>query len=407
MNRREKYNYIIIGGGIIGLQVANNLKELQPDSTIAVLEAGNNVAPPFSQSASNSNVIHSGTMYPPGSLKALYCIEGNSWTKEFAKDNHIPLDECGKFIVATNPVEEERLEKIYENALGSEIPVEWVSAEELRAKEPNILGTKALFLPTTAVTDYTRICEKLADKLDQLGVDIYTNAEVVSFKEGASEVVVETKNKREFFGERVAITAGIQSDRLGAAAGFKMDWRMVPFRGEYYILPEKLNNITTALVYPVPDPAMPFLGVHLTKRVNGRQTVGPNAVMGWDRNKKRKLSFSLKDTWDTLSFPGFWKLAKGLLKTGISEQWDSLVKRSYIKRVKKYSPMVEVSDLHPFPCGIRAQALSESGEMIEDFDLRENGRIVLAVNLPSPAATSSYPAGRAIAEMLIGKEENE
>ena len=401
------YDYLIVGSGIIGLTTAYSILEKYPQSSIAVLEAKGEIAPPESQSASNSNVVHAGVYYKPGSLKARFCKEGREWIEDFCKANNLPFEQCGKMIVATNDEEVERLEELHRRASLNDLTLEVLNEREIRSREPNITGKKALFVHESSITDFKMICSTIANIIEDKGADIYLNSRVESFSEDSEIVTVGTNRsgtgkERLFKAKKVILSGGVQSDRLGKAAGFDIDFRIIPFRGEYYILPEYMGDITRSLIYPVPDPSMPFLGVHLTKTVHGEQTVGPNAVVGFDRENKRKLSISIRDALDIANFPGSWKLASKFLKTAILEQRDSLFKKFYIGRVKKYSPSVEIHHLKEYPCGIRAQAVKADGSMIEDFDIRtsESGSIVLCVNVPSPAATSAYPISQHIAELL-------
>ena len=396
----NKHNLGIVGAGIIGLTTAWKYKEKFPESKIFIVEKSDHVA--AEQTGHNSNVCHGGIYYSPGSLKADFCKRGNAEIKEFCYKYDLPIEEIGKMIVATNPLEVERLHSLYERGLINGLDLEKISKEELAKREPNIEGLEAIFLKSTAIVDFKKICETLRSELEKKDVLFLQNFEVDRLeKVSESEVKVYSKNSSSLLSaEKVVVCAGIQVDRIARKSGYPVDWIYAPFKGEYFQLDPKFNDVVSTLIYPVPDPEMPFLGVHLTPMTSGIITVGPNAVLGLSRTSYKKLGFSIKDMAELLKFPGFWKLAKKLLKTGIIEQWNSLYRPGYLKQVQKYCPKITLKDIKPYPPGIRAQAVDRNGEMIEDFDLRKDGNIIYCVNLPSPAATSSGPSAEYIIEKL-------
>lgn len=398
------YDLIIVGGGIIGINLAHVTLQNNPKARVLVLEAGDAVAPANSQTASCSHVVHAGVYYKPGSLKSEFCKAGNKWTKQFCKDNDIPLDECGKLIVATDREEVAKLHELADNARQAGLEIEELSKEDIHFREPHIVGLEAILVKDTAVTDFTKVTQTLARMVEDMGGVIKTRSRVTHIFNHNTFASVVVNGVDKYAARHVAVCAGIQADRLGDKAGFKLDFRMVPFRGEYYRLPSEFDDLTESLIYPVPDPTMPFLGVHLTKSVYGFQTVGPNAVLGFDRNRKKKLSFKLRDTYDTLAFKGFWKFASHWVMTGVKEQFESLSKPAYAKRVKKYAPSVEAKDFLPHPCGIRAQAVKSDGTLIEDFDVRTLRSVTLCVNVPSPAATSARPIAEHLHEKILSSE---
>lgn len=407
----QPYDYLIVGAGIIGLATALSLQEKHPVKRIAIVEASQDIAQ--EQTSHNSGVIHAGVYYKPGSLKAELSKKGNKWTKEFCEKYSLPIEYTGKLIVATNPVESHRLEKLHANSIENSLDVsEVLDSRQLSELEPNIKGVSAFLVKDTAITDFYQVSKKISELFLGNGGEIFFNSRVRTVKENLSKdlVTVEALDKGKeiifFTSKKVIICSGIQSDRIAKNSGVNTFWSMIPFRGEYYELPEGLSDTVKHLIYPVPDPSLPFLGVHLTKMVGGKLTVGPNAVLGFSRDNYRKWSASGKDLKDMLSTKGFWKIMRTQLKTGLGEQYRSLSKKAYLPQVSKYySGKVEPKDLMDWPAGIRAQAfIKDTGELIEDFLFHKEGDSILyCVNVPSPAATSAKPIGEHIAD-LIGED---
>lgn len=406
MNTPAVWDHLVVGGGIVGLATALTLLEKRPGSSVLMVEKEAAVA--THQTGHNSGVIHTGVYYAPGSKKALFCKQGAQWTRDFCDANDIPYRNSGKLIVATTPVEVERMHTLFERAQHNELDVELINGDELRRREPHVVGLGAIVVKQTGIVDYRQVCQKMAEKIAGLGGQVRLATPVVGIHESLSEVSVDLAGPHGQQAERVCarqlvVCGGIQADRLARMAGLEPDFQMVPFRGEYYQLAPQHHHIVDALIYPVPDPDLPFLGVHLTPMMDGSVTVGPNAVMGFAREGYPKLSVSPGDVADFVRFPGFWKLARTMLGIGLKEQWDSLVKPSYLKRVQKYCPSLTTADLGPYPPGIRAQAVRADGSMVEDFHFLQTPRMLHVCNAPSPAATSAMPIADHITQQVLDR----
>lgn len=399
---RTAYDFAVIGGGIVGLATAKSLLERHPGASLVLLEKEEALA--RHQTGHNSGVIHAGVYYKPGSLKARLCTVGARRTREFCDDHGIGYRDTGKLIVATDEVEVARMEMLFERAGANGLTLERVDAAELHRREPNVTGVAALFAPSSGIVDYRQVCEAMARILAAAGAQIRLGIRVTDITESLSEVRIDTSTDDEgtetVYARQLVVCGGIQADRLARMAGMDVDFQMVPFRGEYYRLPESKNEVVDTLIYPVPDPSMPFLGVHLTLAMDGGVTVGPNAVLGFAREGYPKFSLDMTDTAEFVRYPGFWRLARGLARTGAVEQWNSLYKPGYLELVRKYCPSVQLSDLLPEPAGIRAQAVRRDGTMVEDFLIFESDRMLHVANAPSPAATSALPIGDLIADKV-------
>ena len=409
----DVYDYAVIGGGIVGLATAMSLLRERPGSSLVVLEKEDGVA--RHQTGHNSGVIHAGIYYKPGSHKAKLCKEGAVRTRQFCDEHGIGYRNTGKLIVATNDAELERMNALYERALINELDVEKIDAAELKRREPNITGVGAIWLTSTGIVDYTQVCVKMAEVIERAGGTIRLGARVTDITESLSEVRVDVApaaastgrhasgEAERIYAKQLVVCGGIQADRLATMAGLDVDFQMVPFRGEYYRLPASKNDIVDTLIYPVPDPELPFLGVHLTLMMDGGVTVGPNAVMGFAREGYPKWSMNRTDIASFVRFPGFWKVARKQLKTGAVEQWNSVYKPGYLQLIRKYCPSLTTADLTPEPAGIRAQAVRRDGSMVEDFLFYETERMTHVCNAPSPAATSAMPIGDLIAEKVLAR----
>ena len=397
---RSTTDFCVIGGGIVGLATAMTLLQRRPGASVVLLEKEGRLA--AHQTGHNSGVIHAGIYYKPGSLKARLCKAGAAWTKEFCTEHDIPFAQPGKLIVATTPVELQRLAALEERAQLNGLRAERIDSVELRRREPHIQGLGALFLADTGIVDYGRVCEVMGARIEADGGTIRLSTAVTGLQEDADGVTVSVAGGEPVRADRVVVCGGIQADRLARLAGVGDGFAMVPFRGEYYRLPASRAGLIDALIYPVPDPALPFLGVHLTLTIDGGITVGPNAVLGMARGGYPRFSVNRRDLAELLRFRGFWRLARTQLRTGVAEQWNSLVKRGYLGQVRKYCPELELADLLPEPAGIRAQAVLADGRMVEDFLFRRTERQLHVVNAPSPAATSSMPIAAEICTELLG-----
>lgn len=392
-------DFCVIGGGIVGLATAMKLLERRPGARLVLVEKEADLA--RHQTGHNSGVIHSGIYYAPGSLKARLCREGLEATTAFCWDNDIAVENCGKLLVATNAVELGRMEALLERAQQNGIDAERIDAGELARREPNIRGVGAIFVPSTGIVDYRQVCAAMSRIIRAAGGEIVTGAEVDAIGE-SSELVAVTAGERSWTARRLVVCAGLQSDRLARIAGMKVEHRIVPFRGEYFRLPASRNDVVKSLIYPIPDPELPFLGIHLTRMIDGSVTVGPNAVLGFAREGYHRLAIDMPDLLDYLRFPGFWRTIARNMRSAATELRNSLWKRGYLEECRKYCPGLTLADLLPYPAGIRAQAVMRDGSLVHDFLFLESDRMLHVCNAPSPAATSAIPIGGMIADRLLG-----
>jgi L-2-hydroxyglutarate oxidase len=391
------YDYCVIGGGIVGLATAMQLLDAHSGASLVLLEKEAELG--AHQTGHNSGVIHAGIYYPPGSLKAELCRRGAQATKDFAAEHGIPVDGCGKLLVATNPAEAARMDALYERSQHNGLDVDRIDTAELRRREPNIRGVGALFVPTTGVVDFRAIAAAMGDVIRAAGATIELGVDVTGITETSDSVTV-TAADRSVRTRRLVACGGLQADRLARMAGARTDFQIVPFRGEYYRLPAGRDDLIRHLIYPIPDPQLPFLGVHLTRTIDGGVTLGPNAVLGFAREGYPKGSFRGRDVGAYLRFPGMWRVARANVRTGARELRNSMFKRSYLRECRKYCPELTVDDLLPQPAGIRAQAVLRDGTLVHDFLFAETPRTLHVCNAPSPAATSAIPIGAMIAARL-------
>ncbi|EPA8365943.1 L-2-hydroxyglutarate oxidase [Vibrio fluvialis] len=398
------FDYVIVGGGIVGVSTAWQLKQQYPDKSILLVEkeAG------FSrhQTGHNSGVIHAGVYYAPGSLKADFCKRGVERTLSFCAKHDIPVENCGKLLVATNEVEFERMQALFERCLQNELDVELLDAAQLKLAEPNITGLGAIYVKATSIVNYRLVTEKMAEEFKALGGEVCLSTEVVGLNETDQEISVQCRYKGSpitFHSQFLVSCSGLMADRMTKMLGLATDFQIIPYRGEYYRLAPKHNQVVKHLIYPIPDPELPFLGVHLTRMIDGSVTVGPNAVQGFKREGYGKVNISVRDVWEMLSFSGFWKVTAKNLKTGLVEMKNSLWKPGYLQLVRKYCPSIELADLQPYPAGIRAQAVLSDGTLVHDFLFAESPRSLHVCNAPSPAATSAMPIGEYICQKIADK----
>ncbi|WP_083005369.1 L-2-hydroxyglutarate oxidase [Halomonas sp. GT] len=391
------YDYIIIGGGILGLSTAMQLIRAYPDKKMLLVEKED--GPARHQTGHNSGVIHAGVYYTPGSLKARFCLEGNLATKAFCDEHKIAYDECGKLLVATNDLELQRMKALWERTEANGLERYWLTAEELHEREPNITGVGGIFVPSSGIVNYAEVAAAMGREFEAAGGEIRYTTSVTGLSERTNEVVVST-SQGDFSTRYMVSCSGLMADRVVRMLGIEPDFTICPFRGEYFRLPAQHNQIVNHLIYPIPDPSMPFLGVHLTRMIDGSVTVGPNAVLAWKREGYRKTDFSFSDTLAMLRHSGIRQVLKDNLRPGLSEFKNSLYKKGYLQQVRKYCPSLTLSDLEPYPAGVRAQAVSNDGKLVDDFLFVNTPRTVNVCNAPSPAATSAIPIGAYIVEKV-------
>ena len=391
------YDFVIIGGGIVGLSTAMAIAQRYPQSRIAVLEKESSWA--FHQTGHNSGVIHSGIYYKPGSYKAKFCREGSRTMVEFCQKHGIDHEVCGKVIVATVEKELPLLENLYQRGLENGLDVSKISGSQVKEIEPHVRCLAGIHVPSTGIVNYKQVGQKYADLIRFQGGELYLNTKVENITATADTQVLETTNGT--FETRFIINcAGLYSDRIAKLGQVNPPAKIVPFRGEYYeLVPEKRDLVKT-LIYPVPNPNFPFLGVHFTRMIDGSVHAGPNAVLSFKREGYQKTDFNGRDLAEVLAYPGFWKLAAKHADEGIREIIRSLSKAAFVRSLQKLIPEVRSEDLIPTHAGVRAQALKNDGKLVDDFLIVKGQNSLHVCNAPSPAATSSLEIGRAIVEQI-------
>ena len=390
-----KADFCIIGGGIVGLATAFRLSKNFPDQSIVVVEKEEKLAE--HQTGRNSGVLHSGIYYKPGSLKAKNCRLGKLAMERFCAEHGIDYELCGKVIVATHEDERDRLQGIYQRGQANGVNCELIPKEKLREIEPHAAGIAAIHVPECGIVNYRQVCERLGDLLTQEGRhQILLSEKVVGIEKGVGEIVVQTDNQS-IHCQKLINCAGLHSDRVTHLGGQKPSAKIIPFKGEYYFLSKEAEKLCNHLIYPVPDPKFPFLGVHFTRMIEGGVECGPNAVLAFGREAYEKFEFSAKDFIESVTYPGFQIMAMKHWKMGWGEMWRSFSKKAFVKALQRLVPAIEAEHLSPAPAGIRAQAVAKSGGLVDDFLIQKNGRIINVCNAPSPAATASLN----IAEEII------
>jgi L-2-hydroxyglutarate oxidase LhgO len=391
-----RYDVIIIGGGVVGLAVALELTRRFPRRRLLVLEKEDRVA--RHQSGHNSGVIHSGVYYKPGSLKARLCVAGAAAMVDFCRENGIPHQVCGKVIVATAEDELPRLEELQRRGEANGLTgLRMVGPDELREIEPNAAGLRALVVPSTGITDYALVCEKYAELIAASGGEVKTAAPATAIQRSSSEITVET-SQGAFSTTALINCAGLYSDRISRMAGNDPGVMIVPFRGEYYDITPERASLVNALIYPVPDPRFPFLGVHFTRRISGKVDAGPNAVLALAREGYRHSDINLRDVAGSLGYGGFWRMARKNWRSGMGEWYRSFSKAAFVRALQRLLPAIEEDDLVPGGSGVRAQALKPDGALVDDFQFVPSGKVLHVLNVPSPAATASLMIGKAIVD---------
>lgn len=388
------YDFAIIGGGIVGLSTAMAIGQQYLDARILILEKESRWA--FHQTGNNSGVIHSGVYYKPGSFKAKFCRDGCQSMVEFCQKYDIPHEVCGKVIVATEEKELPLLENLYQRGLQNGIEVKRITPEEVREIEPHVHSIAGIRVFSTGIADYKQVCQKYADLIREQGGDLRLNTKVDRIVITSSGHALET-NQGTFETRFVINCAGLHSDRVAKLGGVDPQAKIVPFRGEYYELTPEKRYLVKTLIYPVPNPDFPFLGVHFTKMIDGSVHAGPNAVLSMKREGYKKTDFDLRDFAEVMAFPGFWKLAAKHADEGIQEIIRSFSKAAFVRSLQRLIPEVRSEDLVPTHAGVRAQALMEDGKLVDDFLIVEGESSIHVCNAPSPAATSSLEIGKAVA----------
>ena len=393
----QQTDVAIIGGGIVGLATAYRLLERLPGRTVTILEKEREVAQ--HQTGHNSGVLHSGIYYRPGSLRAANCREGKLAMEQFCQKENIPFDRCGKVIVAVTESEIPQLERIFERGLANDVQCERIGPERLKEIEPHVVGVQAIHVPEAGIVDYRQVAERLAERIKAAGGELKTSAKVTGLFRHENRMVVQN-GAGEIQAKLVVNCGGLHSDRLAWLSGTHPEAQIVPFRGEYFELKPSAHHLCRGLIYPVPDPAFPFLGVHFTRMIHGGVECGPNAVFALAREGYYKSSFNLFDTLESLTYPGFLRLAWKHWRAGLSEIHRSFSKAAFVTALQRLVPEVRADQLIPAPAGVRAQALTRDGNLVDDFLILENDLVVNVCNAPSPAATASLNIGKLIVDKL-------
>ena len=392
-----EYDIAVIGGGIIGLATAMMLTRQFPRYKVAVLEKEPEVAQ--HQTGHNSGVIHAGIYYTPGTKKASFCSEGGRMLRRFCDKHGIEYRMCGKLIVATKESELPRLEELHAQGTANGAQgLELVGAERIREMEPSAAGIRAMYSPNTGIVDYSEVAAALAKQVIEGGGDLYTDTALLDVAERDGRQYLET-SRGEITAKYMINCAGLQADTVARRMGLKTGLRIIPFRGEYFSLKADRSDLVKGLIYPVPNPRLPFLGVHFTKRVNGSVEAGPSAVLALAREGYGKTDFDPREVLGILGYPGFWRMALAHWRTGIKEQYRSLIKRSFVRSLQTLVPEIEAGDLGEPGAGVRAQALASNGELVQDFSIVGTERSIHVLNAPSPAATACLAIGKHITQL--------
>jgi L-2-hydroxyglutarate oxidase len=402
---RAEYDVAVVGAGLIGLATAYALLGRRPGLRVVVLEKEDRIA--AHQSSHNSGVVHAGVYYKPGSLKARLCVEGKAALERFAEDHGVPFERCGKLIVAVDPSELGRLADLRTRAEGNGVPgLREVGPDEVRELEPNVVAVRALHVPGTAIIDFARVARAYAEQVAARGGTIVLGARVDAITARNGVQVLRTSPSAQTTTRFVVSCAGLHADRLARQGDpSATDLRIVPFRGDYYRLVEAQRGLVRGLVYPVPDPTLPFLGVHFTRRIDGEVWAGPNAVLALAREGYRRRDVSPTDLADIVGFPGFWRLSRRYWRVGAAEMWRDVAKAAFVRELRRYVPAVEAAHLRWGPSGVRAQAVDVSGAMVDDFSIVESATALHVRNAPSPGATASLAIGAHLADLALGRFE--
>lgn len=394
-----KYNVVVIGGGIVGLSTAYQLLKKKPGLKLALVEKETVICK--HQTGNNSGVIHSGLYYKPGSLKAKNCINGYDMLLNFCKEEGVPYELCGKVVVATDDFQKPLLENLYNRGLENGLDqISKLSVEELKEIEPHVNGIAAINVPYTGIIDYTAVAEKYAEKIRAFGGEIFLGKKVNDIKEINKISVIET-NKQNLEADLVINCGGLYSDKLARKTSEDVDLKIIPFRGEYFKLKPEKEYLVKHLIYPVPDPNFPFLGVHFTRMINGGIEAGPNAVLAFRREGYKKSQIHLGELMESLMWPGFQKVAMKYWRTGFGEMYRSFSKAAFTKALQKLIPEIQENDLVDGGAGVRAQACDRTGGLLDDFVIFESEQAINVCNAPSPAATSSLSIGNTVSDLAL------
>jgi len=397
-----RYDVAIIGGGILGLSTGMVLLQQRPDLKLILLEKESSWA--SHQTGRNSGVIHSGIYYKPGSMKARFAKAGNRSIVTFCQRHNLPVEICGKVIVATRKDELPRLDALYKRGLENGLEVENLNEEKLREIEPHVAGIGALYVPSTGIVDYSLISRTIASEIVRLGGELRLNTTVTGLNQmtqGAGQLVSTSQGEVET--NLVVNCAGLYSDRVAHMGQTEVNSRIIPFRGEYYELTPSARHLVHGLIYPIPDPAFPFLGVHFTKMIDGNVHAGPNAVLSLKREGYKKTDVNLRDATEVLAFPGFWRLARRHVKHGLAEVIRSWSRAAFLHSLQRLIPNIRNNDIKPSPAGVRAQALKNTGELVDDFLIVEEFSGIHIINAPSPAATSSLEIAKHLVHRIASR----
>ncbi len=393
----KAHTVLIVGGGIVGLATAYRLVERFPDFQVTILEKEPKIA--LHQTGRNSGVLHSGIYYKPGSLKATNCRAGKQAMEEFCEKEGIPFERCGKVIVAVDESERSALDNIYDRGQANGVACEKISAERLAQIEPHVRGVGAIHVPEAGIIDYVQVCHRLAERIVESGGELVTGARVTSVTRSGKELLFGT-TRGDFTADFAINCAGLYCDRVAAIAGAVPSAKIIPFRGEYFVLSDDSTRLVNHLIYPTPDPTFPFLGVHFTRRIGGGIECGPNAVLAFAREGYSRWQVNPSELLETLAYPGFRTLTMKYWKAGAGEMWQSFSKRAFVHALQRLVPEIRAEHLSPAPAGVRAQAVLRDGRIVDDFLIEETEHFLHVLNAPSPAATASLNIGATLVDRL-------
>ena len=395
-----KADILIVGAGIIGLSTAYQLSEINPDKKIVVMDKESRAAE--HQTGHNSGVIHSGIYYRPGSYKAEFAKNGSASMIEFCKEHNIEYNQCGKVIVATEEEELDRMRNLYERGLENKLDVTLLDGEAVRKIEPYVNTVGGIHVKNTGIVNFREVTEKFGELFMNNGGEIHYNNKVEKVNNTA-DIIEVTTNKAIYEVDYLVNCAGLYSDKLAKLSGIDTDVKIIPFRGEYFKLNEDVEKYVKTLIYPVPNPELPFLGVHFTNMIGGGVDVGPNAVLGFKKEAYKKIGFDKSETLEILTFPGLYRMGLKNVKEAIGEYYRSFNKKAFVKAARKLIPLIKAEDITPMEAGVRAQAMKPDGTLLDDFYFEENDRSIHVLNAPSPAATCSIEIGKEIAQRFNDK----